>query len=143
MRVSGGKVRLVGQFEILAQDNFFRAKSVQQDNFLEILSYWTDLSVESLVAIKIPIKNTSQNEKQNLIVYQNIQIVSEILQPPHLVARTAFSGQTALSGQVFELPKNPLNAVWILQKGTFHHSFELASTDFIVWIKSTAIDTSR
>ena len=91
MRVSGGKV--------------------QQDIFLEILSYWTDLSVESLVAIKIPIKKTSQNKKQNLIVYQNIQIVSEILQPPHLVARTAFSGQTALSGQVFELPKNPLNAV--------------------------------
>ena len=24
----GGKVRLVGHFEILAQDNFFRAKSV-------------------------------------------------------------------------------------------------------------------
>ena len=26
MRVSGGKVRLVGQFEILAQDNFFSSK---------------------------------------------------------------------------------------------------------------------
>ena len=27
------------------------------------------LTLESLVAIKIPIKNTSQNEKQNFIVY--------------------------------------------------------------------------
>ena len=69
MRVSGGKVRLVGQFEILAPGQFFSSKVRLVGHFLEILSYWTDLSVESLVAIKIPIKNTSQNEKQNFIVY--------------------------------------------------------------------------
>ena len=38
------------------------------------------------------------------------------------MARTAFSGQTALSGQVFELPKNPLNAVGTVIKINFWYS---------------------
>ena len=38
------------------------------------------------------------------------------------------------------------NLCWkiISKKGcTFHHSFKLASTDFVIRVKSTAIDTSR
>ena len=42
----GGKVRLVGHFEILAQDNFFEQSPFIRTIFLEILSYWTDLSVD-------------------------------------------------------------------------------------------------
>ena len=35
MRVSGGKVGLVGQFEIFAQDNFFRASPSSRTIFFE------------------------------------------------------------------------------------------------------------
>ena len=46
MEVSRAKVRLVGQFEILAQDNFFPSKvRLVGQFFFEKLSYWTDSSV--------------------------------------------------------------------------------------------------
>ena len=46
MSVSWEKVRLVGQFEILAQDNLFSSKvRLVGQFFFEILSYWTDSSV--------------------------------------------------------------------------------------------------
>ena len=44
MGVFREKVRLVGQFGILAQDNFFPSRFVGQF-FFEKLSYWTDSSV--------------------------------------------------------------------------------------------------
>ena len=46
MSVSWEKVRLVGQFEILAQDNLFSSKvPLVGQFFFEILSHWTDSSV--------------------------------------------------------------------------------------------------
>ena len=54
---------------------------------------------ESLVEIKILIKNTSQNKKTKF--YRIIEVTDSMQNP----------SATAFSGQVFELPKNPLNAV--------------------------------
>ena len=45
MGVSGGKVRLVGQFEILAQDNFLELSPSSRTFCFKIMSYWTDSSV--------------------------------------------------------------------------------------------------
>ena len=50
MSVSWEKVRPVGQFEILAQDNLFLSKvRLVGQFFFEILSYWTDSSVGVLL----------------------------------------------------------------------------------------------
>ena len=46
MGVSGEKVRLVGQFEILAQDNFFEQNPSSRTIYFEIMSYWTDSGVQ-------------------------------------------------------------------------------------------------
>ena len=46
MGVSWEKVRLAGQLEILAQDNFFFEQSPSSRTiYFEILSYWTDSGV--------------------------------------------------------------------------------------------------
>ena len=52
MSVSWEKVRPVGQFEILAQDNLFLSKvRLVGQFFFEILSYWTDSSVIVILII--------------------------------------------------------------------------------------------
>ena len=63
--------------------------------------------LESIVAIKIPIKKTSKTEKENFIIYYNVQSAK--------TSSSSFSGVSSFSGNsslhVFELPEKSLNAV--------------------------------